>query len=125
MSEDVDGYVDETLPCNIGTTFKEFSQHDRKIVRSLESLGKKHTNDRYAVTFIDACVCMYVCMYVKNVYVKSGSCRPTFCTNLAAPLKIVGFRKTATLGTHAPLFLADSDTHAGQTQHHTHRLCHS
>ena len=56
MSEDVDGNVNETLPRNIGTTFNEFSQHDRKIVRSLESLGKKHTNARYAVTFIDACI---------------------------------------------------------------------
>ena len=56
MSEDVNGYVDETLPGNIGTILHEFSLDDRKTVRSLENLGKKQNNARYAVIFIETCI---------------------------------------------------------------------
>ena len=61
MSEDVNSDINETLPDNIGTILHEFDHDNRKTVRSLENLTKKHTNARYAVIFTQTCIYIYIC----------------------------------------------------------------
>ena len=55
MSEDVSRITDETLH-NIGTILSNFSSEGKRLIRSLESVAKKHINTRYAVIFNNFCI---------------------------------------------------------------------
>ena len=55
MSEDISRITDETLH-NIGTILSNFSSEGKRLIRSLESVAKKHINTRYAVIFNNFCI---------------------------------------------------------------------